>query len=305
MKTPILLHVGYHKTATTWMQRWLFTPVHGYRQIAGHQDAFAHVVQPHGFRFCPEPMRNLIAAQLDQLSEGEVPVISSEILSGHPFQGGHESDVYAERLQKIVPDARILISIRAQMRILPSVYMQYLSRGGTMPYERFFRGQTKLGYFGFTPHHFEYDLLVAHYQKLFGKDRVYVMTQESLTQDMRTATRALADFAGNLRFTELTQEAMKVQSPSYPEYAAPILRRINHVQESVLVPTPIIRLGKTPRGLYRLAGYLLRLPPVSSIMSSQRPISRYVQEQFSGHYDDSNRRLAQLGTNPLDLSGYN
>ncbi|MGB0440235.1 MAG: hypothetical protein ACPGFC_09065, partial [Paracoccaceae bacterium] len=110
MTHPLLFHVGYHKTATTWMQRKLFTPTYGYRQLAEHEDVWRDVVRPHGFRFDPAAMRDLLAARAQDLAPGEVPVVSSEILSGHPFQGGHENDVYAERLARIAPNARILIS---------------------------------------------------------------------------------------------------------------------------------------------------------------------------------------------------
>ena len=299
-----LLHVGYHKTATSWMQQRLFTPEHGYRQIADHADMFRHIVQPHGFRFDPSALKAVLAERLIGVEQGEVPVISSEILSGHPFHGGHESDVYAERLHKIAPNARILISIRSQMRILPSVYMQYLLRGGTMPYDQFFRGTEAIGYFGFTPQHFEYDRLVACYQRLFGAENVYVLTQESLQSDMDAAAAGLADFAGNCRFYGLKAAARNVYAASYPEYAAAVLRRINHVQVSDLNPAPILRLGQTPKGLYRIAGYLLRRPPFTTLFGAKKPVSDHVQRQFSGSFAASNARLAKITHNALDLTGY-
>lgn len=51
MSVRPLIHVGYHKTATTWMQQLLFTPDHGFRQIAGHREVFDHIVGPHGLEF--------------------------------------------------------------------------------------------------------------------------------------------------------------------------------------------------------------------------------------------------------------
>jgi hypothetical protein len=304
MTAPLLLHVGYHKTATTWAQRRLFTPEHGFRQIAFHEEAFEHVVKPHGLRFSPEPMQKIIADARKTLEPGEVPVLSSEILSGHPFQGGHESDVYAERLKAIAPDARILISIRAQVKMIPSVYMQYLLRGGTMPYDQFFEGKATLGYFAFTPEHFEYDVLVAHYQKLFGADNVYVLTQESLQADMDGAVTALAAFAGATRFDGLKPEARARTGVSYPEYAAPVLRRINHVQTSTLQPRPVMSLGETPYGLYKLAGYALKKPPFSTLLKGRKPVSAYAKAHFTGRYMLSNAKLAKISTYPLDLSEY-
>ncbi|SFJ56782.1 hypothetical protein [Celeribacter neptunius] len=300
----ILLHVGYHKTATTWMQKHLFMPAHGFRQLLDHQEIFDLIVKPHGLRFDPEPARTLIAERLQALEPGEVPVISSEVLSGHPFQGGHESDVYAERLARIAPGSRILLSIRDQMHIIPSVYMQYLQRGGTMPFDQFFEGTTRPGYFGFTPEHFEYDLLVAHYQTLFGAESIYMLTQESLKQDMDAAATALAEYVGATGFHGLQASARKVHAAGYPEYSAPFLRRANHVQTSTLNPCPILSFGETPAGLYRLAGGLSRRWPVAPFMKGKRPVSAYVAKRFAGRYTENNRRLAKIIRHPLDLSQY-
>ena len=303
MSTPPVFHIGYHKTATSWMQQRLFMPAHGYRQLAGHAQVFEHIVQPHGLHFDAGAMQALIAKGMETLQSGEVPVISSEILSAHPFQGGHESDVYADRIKAIAPHARILITIRNQMKILPSVYMQYLLRGGTMPCDLFFEGTDVPGYFGFTPRHFEYDLLVTYYQQLFGTANVVVTTQEGLKADMEGWSRALADRLEASCYNGLTPEAHMVYAPSYPEYGVGLMRRMNHVQASTLNPTPIIKLGTTPHGLYRLAGAALRRPPLKSLLKDYRPVTRHVARTFAGYYTASNARLAALVPG-LDLSGY-
>lgn len=301
---PLLLHVGYHKTATTWMQKHLFMPAHGFCQLLDHQHIFDLIVKPHGLRFDPAPARAAIEQAMATLAPGQAPVLSSEVLSGHPFQGGHESDVYAERLALIAPGSKILLSIRDQMHIIPSVYMQYLQRGGTLPYDRFFDGTSRPGYFGFTDEHFEYDVLVAHYQKLFGAENVYVLTQESLKADMDSAATALAQFAGATGFAGLQASARRVHAAGYPEYASGALRRTNHVQKSTLNPNPILSLGETPGGLFRLAGGLARRWPVSAIMAGRKPVSEHVAKRFAGRYTAHNARLAQLVQHPLDLSRY-
>lgn len=304
MTSPITFHIGYHKTATTWMQGQLFLPGHGYLPLANHAEIFEHIVQPHGLRFDPAPFREMISKRKEALSEGHAAIVSSEIMSGHPFQGGHESDVYAERIARIAPDAKILISIRAQMKIIPSVYMQYITRGGTMPPATFYRGTNRPGYFGFTPQHFEYDVLVAHYQKLFGADRVHVITQESIRDDMDAAADVLAEFTENTHYESLSPKAKIVYGASYPEYMAGVLRRMNHVQSSTLNPTPIVRLGHNPKGAFKLAGYAMRKLPFPKSFKSSKPVTDYVRKTFDGYYTDSNARLAQLITHPIDLSSY-
>ncbi len=304
MSARLTLHVGYHKTATTWMQHKLFVGENGYAQIADHADVFAHVVQPHGLTFDPQAMRDLIDTRLAALTGPATPIISSEILSGNPLYGGRESEVYARRLAQIAPGARILVSIRNQQKILPSVYMQYLLRGGTMPPAQFFAGTNEFGYFGFSPQHFEYDRLVALYQELFGTQNVHVLTQESLQHDIDAAARSIATFTRNDTFAGLSDAARRVDGASYPEYASAILRRINHVQKSTLNPSPMVSFGRTPKGLYKLAGYALKRPPLSKVLSGRKPVSDYVRTAFKGVFHDSNQRLSHTAGHPLDLSGY-
>lgn len=304
MVKSLLLHIGYHKTATSWMQQRLFVNEHGYHQIARHPEVWKHVVGPHGLLFDPEEMRGVIRKEIDRLPAGKVPVISSEIMSGHPFFGGMGSDDYARRLKAIAPDAKIVISIRSQVRILTSVYMQYLLRGGTMGPKKFFAGDPDLGFHGFRPEHFEYHRLVALYQDLFGAGNVHIITQESLKKDMDATMRRLADFAGNSEFAGVLPTHRGAYAPSYPEYAVPLLRRINKFQKSVLTPAPTIRIGTTPYGFYRAFGYILRRPPFSNVLKNYHPVSAYVARNFAGHYDESNRQLAQIVHHDLDLTDY-
>lgn len=302
-ETPLLLHIGYHKTATSWMQQRLFTHEHGYHQLCGHQEVHDLITNPHGLWFDPQLMRDLIERATRDTPKGAVRVISSEILSGHHFLGGHQSDVFAWRLKEIAPRARILISIRSQLKILPSCYMQYLMRGGTMGWEQFFRGKRDIGYTAFSPEHFEYDRLVDHYQNLFGAENVLVVTQESIASEMDAMAQKLADFSENSLYYGLNDNARAIHAASYAETAAPVLRRINHVQSSTLNHRPIVALGHTPKGIFKLYGVGHRRLLAALGREPGRPISAYVQKTFAGRFSDSNRRLAELAPG-LDLSGY-
>lgn len=302
--TPLLIHIGYHKTATTWMQAQLFQPEHGYRMLADHQEIFDRVVQPHGLLFDPRPMQALIAERRANLPAGHCAVVSSEILSGHPFQGGQMSDDYARRLKVIAPDTKILVSIRAQLKILPSVYMQYLLRGGTLPYDRFFAGTDMPGFFGFRPEHFEYDRLLALYQELFGAANVYVLTQESLQADMEAACAGLAGFVGNTAYTGLSEAARRVRGASYPEYIAPVHRRLNHFYRSPVNPGPALPLDPSGYLLRRGVISILCRAPFSTLFQSKKPISNYVRRHYAGAFATSNDRLAGIVAHPIDLLAY-
>ncbi|MGV6849203.1 MAG: hypothetical protein ACWA5A_12580 [Marinibacterium sp.] len=300
---PLLIHVGYHKTATTWMQRSLFTPEHGYLQIAGHDTVDDLITGPHGLAFSPDPMQAHIARA--DVPDGLVPVISSELMCGNPMYGGRDSDVYAARLHAIAPGARILITIRSQLKILQSTYMQYVLRGGRARPEAFFAGAEVVGYTGFDPVHYEFDRLVRHYFGLFGSENVHVIPQEGLITNREATLQKLADFCGNRGYAGLSETARAREGASYPEQAAPALRRVNHVRKGPMNPHPglILSVNGGRDLLYRAVGSTFRLGPLKAALASWKPVTAAVEARFAGTYGDSNARLAALLPD-TDLSAY-
>ena len=188
MKRP-LLHVGYHKTGTTWLQNRFFVSEYGYGKILDHDAVSALIVDAHGSARDAEPLARAAEAGGATLESGHVPVVSSEILCGNPFHGGAGGAENARLLAAAFPDARILITIREQMRMLTSVYMQYLSRGGTRSPEDFFTEENAPGYPRFRTGHFRYDWLVGLYRDLFGAENVLVLTQEEMASRSRGVSR--------------------------------------------------------------------------------------------------------------------
>jgi hypothetical protein len=301
---PLLIHIGYHKTATTWLQSQFFRDHHGFKKILDHQEVFDLITRPHGLAFDPAYVRKELARRIAEIADDMVPVISSEILSGNPFFGGRESDVFADRLARIWPEARILITIRSQLRILPSVYMQYLQRGGTLHHSRFFTEEGELGYTWFSPIHFEYDRLFSKYQDLFGKKFVYVMQQELLAKNPEQACSDFARFSQAKKYDGLIKDSTKTRGASYPEYSAWALRRVNQLQGSVLNRQPIVKLGTNPDGLYRATGHVFSRPILKKMYADRRPVSLWVRKAFAGKFAESNRKLAETSCNDLDLSDY-
>ena len=296
----MLIHIGYHKTATTWLQQVLFQPDHGFRWLLDHREVFDHLVMPHGLDFDPAATAALIAQRrggADNGTKGATGVITLEALVGNPFHGGRESDAYAHRLKAVAPDARILITIREQCRMMASVYMQYLKRGGTLPARAFFAGEPVGGYFGFDPAHFEYDRLVALYHALFGPENVLVLPLEAILRDQAGAVSQIARFAGNTALGAWTHRP--AQGVSTPEAAAPVLRRLNHVRNGPAHREPLLDLGAAAEFAHRAASALARrLNPAS------RPVTATARDLFAGRFADGNRRLAALAVPPEALAGY-
>lgn len=293
-KPPLLVHIGYHKTGTTWLQRVLFQPEFGYHPLLGHEEIFEHIIKPHDMHYRPEKPQAMIAGLRSAHEDGSIDVISSEMLSGNPFYGSRENLGIARRLAGIVPDARILITIRNQMSILPSVYMQYLSRGGSMTMRQFFAEKPVMGYSTFTAETFEYHLLLQVYRDLFGEDRVLVLTQEQLNSDMNGYLNTLAAFSGNNKFSKAGAINTDRVGVSFPESFITPIRLVNFLRSGPTGPESLI--GQTVLGqkLYHATGRVARSFPFAKLAETHRPVSRYVREKFEGRFSDSNQVLRDM-----------
>lgn len=209
----VIFYIGYHKTGTTWMQARLFVPAFGYAPLMTHRQVWDMIVAPHALAFDPAPAAAFIAGARAAAPEGLTPVVSSEILCGMPLSGSRESAEFARRIKVIAPDARILITIRAQIPMIVATYMQYVRRGGTRSPRRFFTHDPSPGYDQFDAGTFRYDRLVECYQGLFGPDRVRVMTQEMLVAAPARFVGELAAWAGRRTAPDLPDTRRGSASP--------------------------------------------------------------------------------------------
>jgi Sulfotransferase domain len=303
-KGALLIHVGYHKTGTTWLQRTLFQPRFGYSQVLSHDEVFASIVRPHGLDFAPQAVRESIAMQDAATPSDKVRVISSEILVGNPFLGGRESDAFAARLKTVAPGAKILITVREQIRAATSTYMQYVSRGGTLAPRQFFADQPPLGYLAFAPEHLEYDRLVRLYRSLFGEENVHVATQESLAREPHKFAADLARFVGMPSCPMLDDLPTERVLASPPECAAPLLRRVNLFLSGPASANAGFNLGSPARLTYRAITALSRRGAALDVVRRAQPVTREVTRRFSGRYLESNKKLKAMLGDRVDLSTY-
>lgn len=187
----VLLHIGYHKTASTWLQQTLFSPgspvfepmsLDGKGKTRVARNFFC---DREGYLLSPfDDNEEAIKAELDSIQgknlrlASRIPVISHERLSGNPHCGGFDARKIAKMLHASFPDGKVLIVIREQRSFLLSNYFQYLSVGGTHSLKKYL--QTKYDHKRptFSPHHVNYLGLVNTYFELFGPQRVLVLPYE-------------------------------------------------------------------------------------------------------------------------------
>jgi hypothetical protein len=102
-----LLHIGYHKTGSTFLQRCVF-PEPGFSLVARAKALRPTFVEGDPFGFDARIARETFRSGIERAQrEGLVPVLSAERLSGNPHSGGYDSKQIAERLVRRLQVAHV------------------------------------------------------------------------------------------------------------------------------------------------------------------------------------------------------
>jgi hypothetical protein len=300
--TEPVLHIGYHKTGTTWLQRKLFVnEALGYRRLRLLQDG-AHVHSVHDFDFDPARCREQIAPELERAArDGLVPVISSMRLSGNPHSGGYDSARLAERLARIFPSARVLLVIREQRSMILSTYAQYVKMGGPCSLSAYLNAPDDSRRPGFRFEQFRYDRLIAHYQRLFGRESVLLQCYERFREEPQAFAETVAAFCGGK--APPPESAGAVLNRALGPLALALLRWLNPFVNADSLngfsPYAVSALNKPAR---LLVDGIDRIAPRALRDSIARRWRETVERECAGRYEASNRRTAELSG--LDLARY-
>ena len=296
----VLLHPGFHKTATSWLQGTVFAERRLFNALMDHEQIDDLLVRPHDFEFDPDAAREKIAAMRLGGETGTVDVISSEILSGTMFSGSRESLRLAQRLGQVFDEAKILLTVRSQLSIMKSVYLQYVKRGGRLSIEDYLDYRPEPGYFWFERRILEFDRLARAYADRFGAQNVLVLPQELLKRNQSQYLDLLFRFAGvpdDKTPEQFTFAAERGVSP--PASGIGLLRIANVFQRSPLNPEAMTTFGFLGGPVHRLA-YRWTL---GNDAAEQR-LNHAIRTRLAGHYGESNRRLQAFAPVDLGSLGY-
>ncbi len=172
---PVIFHIGYPKTATTWFQENFFPRIKNHHFI--HRDITnKHFFFSDSFLFNPEVVKKSIG-----FSEDEKILLSSELMVtaiNHGWHYGNYARTCAQKIKQVFPDAQIIVFIRNQQSLAASAYQQYVKNGGTFSMKRYlYSGR------GFSFEHLLFDKLVEYYDSLFGQENVHVFVYEEMRKD--------------------------------------------------------------------------------------------------------------------------
>lgn len=309
----VLLHVGYHKTATSWLQEHLFKHPDSPLRTVGKKKVDAparEIVRARPLEFDAEAARAGFEPRLEQIrAEGKLPVVSNERLSGHPSSGGYDSKEIADRLAAVFPEGKVLVVIREQHAVIQSVYKQYVLAGGPSSFAGFVDGPVDPGdrVPGFDLRFYEYHHLLLHYRDRFGEENVLVLPYEAFVRDGHGFVRTIGEFAGRPlddalvaalpfgRMLKRTPSATVVEATRWGNR----LTRRSQYNPAPLVDSPWLsdRWRAFARG-----GTFERLVPRRVVDREDGTLTQAIARTVGDRYRESNRITAELAG--LDLGGY-
>jgi len=308
VNTRPLVHIGYHKTASTWLQEAVL-PFAREATLAPRDTAIRVLLEPNALTFDADAARRRLQAD-NRL------IVSLEGLSGYLHNGGMHGALsrdIARRLKAVLPDADIVVLIRRQPAILAASYAQYVRYGGTHSPERYLfperfkslKHTRRDKNPRFDLDHFAYLPLLRLYRDLFGRDRVHVYLYEAFKGGPRAF---LQDFCGRHELdidTAAPGPGTPPRNRSLPPAALSVVRRINlFTAGRVLDKTHLAHLPGAfwlGRGVGRLLTGMLA-GDRGSDLGRLMPAARV--REIERRYAAGNRALAQEFDLPLERYGY-
>lgn len=304
-RRPPIFHVGLHKTGTTWFQKRFYPHVPGYRFVD------RRVVRRTLLGKSPLAFDAAWARSKLGLDREPPAIVCEEDLSGVLHNGGlltnYVAKEIANQLHAIAPEAKVVIFVRNQTSMAASLYQQYLREGGTasahhylFPEDYRHLGRVrplKVPRFDFSA--FEYDRLIAHYDSLFGQDRVFAFAYEQFARD---ADGFLGEFCRKLDIAMPPTGDERRLNSSYRAGLIPLARFVNlFTNRGVADKTTIVHVPYWYPARKFALEKLNRLPLFGRAPPPEKLLGRSTVRWIRQRFIDSNRRLQErLG---LDLAG--
>lgn len=305
----ILVHIGYHKTGSTFLQRRLFK-AHPQILLVNRQVLRRKFMDVSSLIFNPAAARAWLDEEIRSQGGGkQLVVISEEELSGNIMTGGNGgffSKEMADRIHAAIPEARIVIMIRNQYDIIESVYRQYVKKGGTRGVKGFlFRRGCRFRSPMFHFDHFEYHNLIEYYRSIFGADEVQVFLHEEMD---RNAPAFYDDFHSRLGIPvarDLAGENLKRSNERMSFISVALSRVTNRFSDMYSVNRHfffhIPKFYEMCRVVY---GWIDHPRFIKRIDRNRSFLNNSTRDFISKYYSPSNRALAEIIGVDLESHGY-
>ena len=310
----LLIHVGFHKTGTSYLQRLVFNDTtQGFCSPVDRHRLRDVLVRTSPFTFDSAGVRAAFLPHLVQAAHGRlVPVLSHEQLSGQPAGGGYglrrrereaSRKEVAERIHAAFPEARILIVIREQKDMVRSIY-KWLVCGWegrlSASIEQFLdqspleRGHSPL----FNFEYLEYHWIIQHYRRLYGDSAVLTLPYEWLRKDPVAFVNRIREFVDLPPADRIPIERINVGRSAA---SCQVKRWLNRI---VVSPNRPGCVSRAERWAARFSTRLGRYLPGTLHARAEAGLKRQISRLLAGVYAESNANTARMTGIDLRTWGY-
>jgi hypothetical protein len=207
-----LIHIGYVKTGSTWLQKNVTNNSSlGFKEILERSIITNDLIKPYLLYYEDSHLNAIITQQLQSCLENNlIPVVTHERLSGNPISGGYDAVIIADRLKKLMPNAKILIVIREQLSFLVSCYNEYVNGGGACSFKNYIYPPdgAKLPLFNLC--YLEFHYLINYYRSLFSPENVLVLPFEFFKIDTISFVNEIISFMGGTSIDNIPFDKVRV-----------------------------------------------------------------------------------------------
>lgn len=300
---PSIFHVGYIKTATTYLQNEVFSSADLGLALGGGEGSRGHLISwfvtCDDYAFDPSVVKEeIVDLEKRVRRKGLVPIWSDETLLGNPIARSYLGRSNLTKLASIPIPKKVIITIREQRALCLSAYKQFINQGGANGIRDFIgTGNEGLSYTPILrPEFLFFDRALSRFREAIGAEGVLVLPYEMLIHDPESYFSKLKSFLG-VGFG--STPPLDAQNIGLGGVSLELRRFLNRF----FVRSPLSqRLSLPERAAWKVVRIANRLTPRSLDKALEAGIRERIEKRYAGLFAASNRRLeSDLG---YDLRRY-
>lgn len=303
--TNILVHVGLHKTGTTWVQQNVFQAGAGqqFRYTEDRTLLRGTWAQPGYGEFDPAQAGPHILQALK--GSDDLPVVlSDEILGGLPFHHRFGQGVILERIEQTFPTAKILITVREQASLIYSAYGHYLRGGHTSNLDRFLAEppaeKAQVWRSVLDRAYYDYEHLHGLYARRFGAENVKIVPMEWMINNAEDFIAGMEGFTGHAWPRPKPTAKDRRVNPAWTDLSRAYVRFANRFEDQDT--RFAVRKGRFSKNA--IAERISRATPKALDRRMKQNAMAKIRNAIGDTYAVSNRALAQRIGIDLGQFGY-
>lgn len=253
----IYFHIGFHKTGTTWLQNKCFLNTDHFNLLNDHikpwnDELISYLVTSHPNDFQSDTLLQIIKPRM---KNDKINIVSAERLSGHPYSGGYDTILIAEKIYKTFPKAKIIIVSRDKKSFIYSSYKQLVKRGYPGDFTNYVNSHN-----WFFPIHtkfyFEHKNTVNLYKDIFGTSNVLNLDFDTFKNNKSEFLKFISRFFNFDIFIDEKEQNLFINK-TFSNRRIRSIRFFNKFRKTEFNKFPLIKLNKkTITILSRVFSYL-------------------------------------------------